>query len=635
MIKVILGNQTLEIPRQPTLQEMVAKLDKKVRSQVIAGRLNGELVDLKISLAEDACVELITGSMPEGPEIMRHSVSHVMADAVTRLYPQVKLAIGPSIKDGFYYDFDVEEPFTPQDLNRIETEMARIIAEKKDFQRITLPQAEAVKLMTDHKQPYKLELLQEIKDEEVTLYQHGEFIDLCRGPHLPNTSYIKAYKLLSATGAYWRGDEKKKMLQRIYGTAFWSKKELDEYLKHLEEIKKRDHRKLGKDLDLFSIHEEAGRGLIFWHPKGAMVRSIIEDFWRAEHFKNGYQLIYSPHIAKLDLWKTSGHWEFYRDSMYSPIDVDGQEYMIKPMNCPGHILVYKTRVRSYRDLPLRWAELGTVYRYERSGVVQGLFRVRGFTQDDAHVFCLPEQLNEEITRVINFGVHIFQAFDFKNFQIRISTRPENYVGTIENWDKATAALKKAVEATGIPYTISEGEAVFYGPKADIDIKDSLGRDWQCFTAQVDFNLPERFDMVYTAKNGHQQRPIMIHRALMGSLERFFGILIEHYAGKFPVWLAPVQVVILPVLEAQHQYAQKVRQELTKAGIRVEGDLRNERLSQRIRDAIVQKVPYIIIVGDKEETAKNIAVRERVKGDLGPSSIESFIGKIKEQIGNKE
>lgn len=565
-------------------------------------------------------------------EILRHSTSHVMADAVRRLFPNAKLAIGPSIEDGFYYDFDVEKPFIPEDLSRIEQEMEKIIREKKAFQRIEISREEAMRMMESTKQPYKVELLEEITDPAVTLYQHGDFVDLCRGPHLPNTGLIKAYKLISATGAYWRGNEKNKMLQRIYGTAFVSKKELERYLQQQEEAKKRDHRKLGKELDLFSIHpQQAGPGLIYWHPKGAIMRNIIEDFWKQEHLKNGYQLIYSPHIARVDLWKTSGHWDFYQEYMYSPIDIEGQEYIIKPMNCPGHMLIYKTRVRSYRDLPMRWAELGTVYRYERSGVIQGLFRVRGFTQDDAHIFCRPDQLNEEIMGVIKLGVHILQSFGFADFQIRLATRPEKYVGTIENWDRATDALKKAIETTGIPFNIAPGEAVFYGPKADIDIKDCLGRAWQCFTAQVDFNLPERFDLVYTARDGTQPRPIMIHRALLGSLERFFGILIEHYAGAFPLWLAPVQTVVLPVLETQHQYARVVLKELTEAGIRAEADLRNERLSQRIREATKQKTPYMLIVGEKEESTQSIALRDRTKGDLGQIKLDKFIQKIKRQI----
>lgn len=600
--------------------------------QAVAARVNGILTDLAQTKTDDPAIEWITPDTPAGLEIIRHSASHIMAEAVQQLFPGVKLAIGPAIEEGFYYDFDVAQPFTQEDLKKIESVMDRLIKAKLPFKRTVLPKAEAIKLMTGKNQPYKIKLLNDITDDTVTLYEQGNFIDLCRGPHLPDTGHLKAYKLLSATGAYWRGDEHNKMLQRIYGTAFATKEELDAYLKHREEVKKRDHRRLGKDLDLFSIHEEAGPGLIFWHPKGAMIRYMIEEFWRQEHLKHGYQFIFSPHIARLGLWETSGHWGFYRENMFSPIDIDEQKYMLKPMNCPGHILVYKTKIRSYRDLPLRWAELGTVYRYERSGVVQGLFRVRGFTQDDAHLFCTLQQLSEELKGVIKFGINIFQTFGFKDFQVRISTRPtEKYVGTIEHWDKATEALKQAVEATGLPYTIAEGEAVFYGPKADIDIKDSLGRAWQCFTAQVDFNLPERFDIVFTNNAGVQERPIMIHRALMGSLERFFGVLIEHYGGAFPVWLAPVQAIIIPVLEAQHDYARKLLAQLLEANIRAEVDFRDERLGPRIRDAANQKIPYLIVVGEKEVEDATIALRERGQTDSVTMKPDEFIPKVQAQI----
>lgn len=614
-------------------------MSKERKTEVIAIRINGTILDLPSGTELEKAsgsVERITLQTPEGLEILRHSTSHVMADAVKKLFPGAKLAIGPSIENGFYYDFDVDKPFTPEDLSGIEKEMQAIIKAKIPFIRKEISRDDALKLMDKKGEPYKTELLNELTDQKITLYQHGDFVDLCRGPHIPDTSYVKAFKLLSATGAYWRGSEKNKMLQRIYGTVFPSKKELDDYLKHLEEVKKRDHRRLGKDLDLFSIqYDDAGPGLVFWHPKGSMIRKIMEDFWREEHIKHGYELIYAPHIARIGLWKTSGHWDFYKENMYSPMDVDGQEYILKPMNCPGHILVYKTKIRSYRDLPIRWAELGTVYRYERSGVLQGLFRVRGFTQDDAHLFCMFNQLGDEIKGVVNFGLHIFRSFGFSDFKMVLSTRPkEKYVGTIEDWDKATAALKKALEEIGLPYTVAEGEAVFYGPKADIHIKDSLGRDWQCFTVQVDFNLPERFDMVYTAQSGVQERPVMLHRALMGSLERFFAILIEHYGGAFPMWLAPIQSIVLPVVESQHKYAVEVKDALVKAGIRAQADLRNERLSQRIRDATNQKIPYMLIVGEKEETDKTVAVRERIKGDSGQIKLDDFINQIKNAVSKK-
>lgn len=631
MIKLKLNAQSLELPDQSTLAEAIKKSGQKTRG-ILAGKVNGTVVDLKAPLPDDAAVEFITADTPEGLEILRHSTSHIMAEAVQKLYPDVKLAIGPSIENGFYYDFDVAQPFTEPDLEKISKEIKRSIKAKKPFKRIEISRAEAIKLMTEQKQPYKVEMLNELTDEKITLYQHGDFIDLCRGPHIPHTGLAGSYKLLNATGAYWRGNEHNKMLQRIYGTAFDSQTKVDNHLKHLEEIKKRDHRRLGQELDLYSIHpQEAGPGLIYWHPKGAMVRKLIEDFWQNEHLRNGYELIYSPHIAKVDLWKTSGHWEFYQENMYSPIDIDKMQYILKPMNCPGHIMIYRTKIRSYRDLPLRWAELGTVYRYERSGVLHGLMRARGFTQDDAHIFCRPDQLNNEIKDVIEFGVKLFRAFGFSDFKIRVSTRPEKYVGTIENWDQATAALKKAVEATGIPYEVEEGEAVFYGPKADIDIKDSLGRSWQCFTVQVDFNLPERFDIVYAAQDGSQQRPIMVHRALLGSLERFFGILIEHYGGAFPLWLAPVQAIVLPVLEGQHAYAKNVVAEMRKAGLRVKADLRNERLSHRIREATGQKIPYMIVVGENEEKDNTIAPRDRVKGDQGTMELTKFINQVKKEI----
>jgi len=565
-----------------------------------------------------------------GIEILRHSTSHIMADAVKRLFPETKLAIGPSIEEGFYYDFDTQTPFTQDDLIKVEEEMSKIVKTDVRFERSELSRSEALEKMKN--EPYKTEMINELPDDKITFYKHGNFTDMCRGPHIERTGLVKHYKLLSATGAYWRGNEKNKMLQRIYGTVFFTKEELDAFLKHREEVKKRDHRRLGKDLDLFSIqYEDAGPGLVFWHPKGAIIRKTIEDFWRNEHLKNGYELIYAPHIARIGLWKTSGHWDFYHENMYSPIDIDGQEYILKPMNCPGHILVYKSKVRSYRDLPIRWAELGTVYRYERSGVLQGLFRVRGFTQDDAHLFCRFDQLLEEVKDVIKFGLYIFRSFGFTEFKMRLSTRPKDkYVGTIENWDKATAILKEAVEETGLPYAVNEGEAVFYGPKVDIDIKDSLGRDWQCFTVQVDFNLPERFNLYYSAEDGTRQKPIMIHRALLGSLERFFGVLIEHYGGAFPVWLSPVQAIVLPVVPEQQQYAKKVLSELLSSGFRAEADLRNERLSERIKDASHQKIPYILVVGGKEEKDLTVAVRERGKGNTGSSSLENFIKRVTEE-----
>lgn len=612
--------------------EVAKQLGGDLAVSAVAAEVDGVVVDLLRPLrAAEVRLRLLTESDPQSLEILRHSVSHVMADAVTRLFPDALLAIGPPIEDGFYYDFDVPRPFTPEDLEKIEQEMRRIIKEGPAFEREDLPRDAALKRMREAGQKYKVEILEEITENEVSFYRHGKFIDLCKGPHLVDAGRIKAFKLLRATGAYWKGDEKRQMLQRVYGTAFFKEEELDAYLQKLEEAKRRDHRRLGKELDLFSIHEEGGPGLIFWHPKGAFVRSLIEDFWRTQHLRNGYELIYSPHIAKIDLWKTSGHWEFYRPNMYSPLEIDGQNYVLKPMNCPGHILIFKSRVRSYRELPLRWAELGTVYRYERSGVVQGLLRVRGFTQDDAHVFCTPDQLESEVIGVIAFGVRLLRAFGFSDFKIRLSTRPEKYVGTVENWDRATTALKTAIENLNLPYEVAEGEAVFYGPKADIDIKDCLGRAWQCFTVQVDYNLPERFNMKYSGEDGQEHQPVMIHRALLGSMERFFGVLLEHYAGAFPLWLAPVQVVVIPVGSGQVGYAREVERELQRRGVRVRIDATGERTSHKIREATLQKVPYMLVVGEREMSARTVSVRDRVLGDQGVTTLEAFVNRIAPQL----
>jgi threonyl-tRNA synthetase len=615
-----------------TSLEVARQLGRGLADSAVAAEVNGAIVDLSHPLrGGEVRLRLLIESDPESLEILRHSASHVMADAVTRLFPDTLPTIGPAIEDGFYYDFDVPRPFTPEDIEKIEREMRRIIEERPAFKREDLSRAAALKRMQEAGQKYKVEMLQEMTDDGVSFYKHGEFLDMCRGPHLPDAGRIKVFKLLRATGAYWRGDEKRQMLQRVYGTAFFKKEELDAYLQRLEEAKRRDHRRLGKELDLFSTHEEGGPGLVFWHPKGAFVRNLIEDFWRTQHLRNGYDLIYSPHIAKIDLWKTSGHWEFYRDSMYSPLDIDGQDYILKPMNCPGHILVYKSKVRSYRELPLRWAELGTVYRYERSGVVQGLLRVRGFTQDDAHVFCTPGQLESEVVGIIAFGVRLLRAFGFSDFKIRLSTRPPKYVGTIENWDRATAALKAAIENVNLPYEVAEGGAVFYGPKADIDIRDCLGRAWQCFTVQADYNLPERFDMKYSGEDGREHRPIMIHRALLGSMERFFGVLLEHYAGALPLWLAPVQVVIISVGAGQEGYANEVKAELQRRGVRAEIDASGERTSHKIREATLRKVHYMLVVGEREVGARTVALRDRALGDQGTMTIEAFFNRISPQL----
>ncbi|MBI2842439.1 MAG: threonine--tRNA ligase [Armatimonadetes bacterium] len=563
-------------------------------------------------------------------DVIRHSAAHVMAHAVQNLFPGVKIAIGPPIEDGFYYDFDKPEPFTPDDLERIEEEMAKIKAADTPFVRREVTRAEAEKTFGD--QPYKLELIREIPEEVSTVYEEDGFVDWCRGPHVESTGKIGAFKLLSIAGAYWRGDERNPMLQRIYATAWPTEEDLAAYLKRLEEAERRDHRRLGKELDLFSFHEEAGPGLVFWHPKGALIRKIIEDYWRDEHLKGGYELVQTPHIARQDLWAMSGHLDFFSENMYSPMEVEGSPYLIKPMNCPFHLLIYKNTVRSYRELPIRWAELGTVYRYERSGVLHGLIRVRGFTQDDAHIICRPDQLDSEIVRVLDFVIKILSRFGFNEYAVYLSTRPEKYVGTYEGWEKATDALRAALEAKGLAYEVDEGGGAFYGPKIDVKIKDAIGREHQCSTIQVDFNEPERFDITYIAEDGKAHRPIMIHRALLGSLERFFGILIEHYAGAFPLWLAPVQVVLLPIADRHHEYAESVAGELRSKGLRVTVDTRNEKTGFKIREAQVQKIPYMLIVGDREVEQKTVSVRSRNRGDLGAQSLGEFIAYLGAELG---
>jgi len=568
-------------------------------------------------------------------EKLRHSTAHAMAQAVKRLYPETLVTIGPAIEDGFYYDFDRDESFKPEDLQKIENLMHEIVNEDFPVVRSEMRKEEALKFFEEKGEIYKKELINEIKDEKVSIYTQGEFADLCRGPHVDSTKDIKSFKLLSVAGSYWRGNENNKMLQRIYGTAFHSKKDLKEYLNRLEEAKKRDHRKLGKDLDLFHVDEEIGSGLILWHPKGALIRSIIEDFWKKEHYKNGYQILYSPHIARAHLWETSGHLNFYKENIYSPMDIDGTDYIVKPMNCPFHIKIYNSKLRSYRELPFRWAELGTVYRYEKTGVLHGLLRVRGFTQDDAHIFCRPDQLTDEISRVLDFTIFILRSFNFKEYQIYLSTRPDKFVGSEEYWEKATAALKDALEKSGMAYEIDPGEGVFYGPKIDIKIKDSLGRAWQCSTIQVDFNLPERFKISYIGEDGKPHQPIMIHRALMGSLERFFGCLVEHFAGAFPSWLAPVQVRILTITNDHIKYAEEISELLKKEEIRVELDSRNEKVGFKIREAQTGKIPYMLVIGDQEIKDKTVAVRKRKEKKTEVMGPESFIKKLNEEIISKK
>ncbi|MBT3362821.1 MAG: threonine--tRNA ligase [Chloroflexi bacterium] len=570
--------------------------------------------------------------MSEKLEALRHSASHIMAEAVLSVFGDVKFGIGPSIEDGFYYDFQLPRTLTPDDLVAIEAKMTEIVASKTPFTQEDLSKDEAKKLFAD--QPYKLELIAELPDESVSIYRQGDFVDLCKGPHVESTAQIRAFKLLTIAGAYWRGNEKKPMLQRIYGTAFDNRKALKKHLARLEEAAKRDHRRIGKDLDLFSIQDDGGAGLAHWHPKGGMVRMLIEDFWRAEHIKRGYDIVYTPHIAKIDLWKTSGHLDFYKDSMYSPMDIDGQDYMIKPMNCPAHILMYKNRLRSYRELPLRWAELGTVYRYERSGALHGMTRVRGFTQDDAHIFCTPDQLESEVADVVEFALFMLNSFGFVEYEIYLSTRPDKYVGSIEVWDMATETLEKALKKLNVDYTVDPGEGVFYGPKIDIKLKDALGRTWQGPTTQVDFNLPERFDVNYIGQDSAEHRIVMVHRTVLGSMERFMGCLIEHYAGAFPVWLAPLQAMLIPIADRHIEYAQKVAAQLKSRGIRSDVDARSERMNLKIRDAQMQKVPYMLIVGDDEAENDTVSVRTREGQDIKGKSVADFIDLAKETIESK-
>jgi threonyl-tRNA synthetase len=566
-------------------------------------------------------------------ERLRHSASHIMAEAVLSLFPDAKLGIGPPINTGFYYDFDLPCSLTLDDLKVIEERMRQSISGDQPFVQQEVSKEEARRLFAG--QPYKLELIDDIADEKVCTYRHGDFLDLCAGPHVANTGQVQAFKLTSIAGAYWRGDERRPMLQRIYGALFETEEELADHLHRLEEAQRRDHRRLGRELDLFSFHEEFGPGLVYWHPKGGRIRTIIEDLWRQEHYKAGYEIVYTPHLGKAALWDVSGHLDFYRENMYAPMDVDGQEYFIKPMNCPFHIEIYKSAVRSYRDLPMRLAELGTVYRYERSGVLHGLLRLRGFTQDDAHIFCRPDQVEEEVIRAVDFGIHYLHLFGFDDYLLCLSTRPDKYVGSIEEWERATEALQQAILASGLSYEVDEGGGVFYGPKIDIHVRDPIGRTWQLTTVQFDFNLPERFDLNFIGQDGREHRLYMVHRALLGSLERFLGVLIEHYAGAFPLWLAPVQVMLIPIADRHQEHVRWVASELEAAGLRVEVDERSERMQAKIRDAQLQKVPYMLVVGDKEVEAQAIAVRLRSGQDLGSMSLSDFLTRAVDEVRQRQ
>jgi len=628
-----------EVPKGTTAAEVAKQISPRLAKEALVARTNGDLTDLSRPLDQDTSLAILTAKDPDAVQVFRHSAAHLLAAAVLELYPNVKLGIGPPIDYGFFYEFLRPEPFTPEDLEKIEAKMHEIAARDLPNERKFLPKPEALKLYKDSDQTFKCELVEEKAIEPlVSFYTTGKFIDFCRGPHIPSTGRIQAFKLLNVAGAYWKGHEGNPQMQRIYGACFVEKSQLDAYLHKLEEAKRRDHRRIGTELDLFSIEELAGPGLIFWHPKGGLVRKLIEDWLRDELLRRGYDLVFTPHIMRLDLWNTSGHTNFYRASMFGPIEVEKAEYQLKPMNCPGHILIYKSRLRSYRDLPQRYAELGTVYRYERSGVLHGLLRVRGFTQDDAHIFCTPDQIEKEVEACVDFAFAVMKTFGFDRYEVELSDwdagHPENYAGKPEDWQRATHALETTLERLNIPFKRIEGEAAFYGPKIDVKLIDAIGRPWQLTTVQFDFNLPARFDLEYVGEDGSRHQPLMVHRALLGSVERFFGILIEHYAGAFPAWLAPVQVEVLPLSEKIAAYAQQVTEKLRGAGFRVHLDDRNEKLRAKIRDAQLQKIPYMLVVGGKEAEAGTVSVRHRAKGDLGARPLDDFIGTLNAEIAQK-
>jgi threonyl-tRNA synthetase len=633
MIKITLKDGSVkEFEAGVSIQEIAESISAGLARVTLAGEVDGEVKDVRFKIEKDSTLNLLTFDDQKGKNAYRHTASHILAQAVKRLYPNAKLAIGPSIDNGFYYDFDMERPFTPEDLTKLEAEMAKIIKEDLPIERFTLPRDEAIKFMQERNEPYKVELIEDLPEgEEISFYKQGEFTDLCAGPHLLSTGKVKAVKLMQLAGAYWRGSEKNKMLQRIYGTAFPKKSELDEYITRLEEAKKRDHRKLGRELDLFDILDE-GPGFPFFMPKGMVLRNILENYWREEHTKRGYQEIKTPIILNEELWHRSGHWDHYKENMYFT-KIDGADYAIKPMNCPGGMLAFKRKLHSYRDLPQRMAELGLVHRHELSGALHGLMRVRCFTQDDAHIFMTPDQIKDEILGVIALIDDFYAVFGFK-YHVELSTKPEDSMGTEEQWNMATNALRDALEARGMNYKINEGDGAFYGPKIDFHLEDSIGRTWQCGTIQLDFQMPERFDLNYVGADGEKHRPVMIHRVVFGSIERFIAILTEHYAGAFPAWLSPVQVKVIPLIEKHHDYAQEVERKLTDAGFRAETDYRNEKIGFKIREAQLEKLPYMLIIGDKELEAGTVAVRSRKDGDLGSISLDEFIKKLSKEVNEK-
>jgi len=611
------------ISKGTKLQELANQWDK----EAVAAQVDGVLFDLSRTVEKDAAVSFVSVHTKKGLEILRHSASHVMAQAVKELFPTVKLTFGPHTENGFYYDFDYDRTFTPQDLEMIEKKMSDIIAKDEPFIRNEVSKGEAVKKFQGMGETYKVEHLEDLPDY-VTLYGQGTFLDLCEGPHIPSTGRIKAFRLLNVSGTYWRGDARNRVLQRIYGTAFPAPQALEEFLHMLEEARKRDHRKLGKELDLFSLSEEAGPGMVIYHPKGAMLRTILEDFEKKEHLKRGYQIVIGPQLLRLELWKQSGHFENYRDKMYFT-KVEDAEYGIKPMNCLAHMLIYKSQIRSYRDLPIRYFELGTVYRHEKSGELHGLLRVRGFTQDDAHILCRPDQLNDEICAIIEFVDDVMRVFGFE-FEMELSTRPEKSIGEDEDWERATQALLQALKMKNLPYDLNEGEGAFYGPKIDVKLKDALNRRWQCATIQVDFAMPERFDLTYVGSDGGRHRPVMLHRVILGAMERFIGVLIEHYAGAFPVWLAPTQAILMTVTDKQIPYAEGVYRQLIQKGVRVEKDFRNEKLGFKIREAQIQKIPYMLVVGDREVKEVTFSPRKRSGETLKSMTVEDFVKQIESE-----
>jgi len=602
----------------------------------VAGKIDEKIFDLSYLINNDSNISIITKESEEGLEIIRHSTAHLMAHAVKELYPEAEVTIGPVIENGFYYDFAIENPFTDEDLKKIEKKMHEIAKQDLPISREVWLKKDAVEHFKNISENYKAEIIQDIPDDEdLSIYKQGDWLDLCRGPHVPSTNLLNAFKLTKVAGAYWRGDSSNEMLQRIYGTAWADKKSLNHYLEQLKQAEKRDHRRIGKDLDLFSIQREAGGGLVFWHPNGSKIRQAIEDYWRTKHLEAQYELLYTPHIALDTLWQTSGHTDYYQESMYNPIEDENKLYRLKPMNCPFHVLIYKNQLRSYRDLPIRWAELGTVYRHEMTGALHGLMRVRGFTQDDAHIFCTEDQVETEITNILNLTIEVLHAFTFDQYEIHLATKPEKFVGKDSIWTKATKALEQALSSKGLEYVIDEAGGAFYGPKIDIKIKDAIGRLWQCTTIQLDFNLPERFDMQYIGSDGHKHNPVMIHRTLLGSIERFFGILIEHFEGKFPLWLAPTQIVILTISESQNNYAETIFEKLKNIGFRVKIDLRNEKIGSKIRDHTLKRVPYFIIVGNQEVKHDQISVRTQKGDDLGTMEFDQFVTKLTTELTDKK